>query len=294
MPHMRRLGVESLESRRMLSTITWVNRGNSGNDSDGFNAVFGANADVARADADAAFATWARVVANFNNGSNNINISLSVGGTGIGGSGGVSTISDGRPTSGSINLAGGTDGLGAGYFIDPTPYDSSEFDGTITNAFDGNAKPGGAAAGKFDFYSLVVLETTHVLGTAKNPSLRIWTSGLMSNTNIAIPAGREEAGPGAGGLNNTYWLFNGPSGRVLFNGSANTGNPADLYNAVHTSSTTVPPVVYLGNTYYGGEDNGNAFLNYGERNIPSRKVALVFHDVYGYTINEPGPIRYFL
>ncbi|MBI2827075.1 MAG: hypothetical protein HYX69_20585 [Planctomycetia bacterium] len=269
----------------MLSTITWTNRGNS---SDGFDAVFGPAAAAARADADAAFATWSRVVANFNNGSNNINISLSIAGTGIGGSGGVSTISDGRPTSGTINLAGGTNGLGGGYFIDPTPYDSSEFDGNITNAFAGNAKAGTDAAGKLDFYTLVMLETTHVLGTSKNPSLRIWTSGLLSNTNIAIPTGREEAGPGAGGLNNTYWLFNGASGRVLFNGSANTGNPADLYNAVHTGSTTNPPVVYNGSTYYGGEDAGNGFWNKGERYVPSRNVARVFQDAYGYTINEPS------
>jgi hypothetical protein len=272
----------------MLSTITWTNRGNNLNDTDGFGAVFGLAAADAREVADAAFATWARVISNFNNGTNNIDISLSIAGTGIGGSGGVSTISDGRPTSGTINLAGGTDGLGGGYFIDPTPYDSSEFDGNITNAFVGNAKPGTDAAGKADFFTLVLLETTHVLGTSKNPSLRIWTSGLMFNTNIVIPAGREEAGPGAGGLNNTYWLFDGPSIDVLFNGSANTGVTADLYNAVHTASPTDPPVVYNGNTYYGSEDDANAFYVNGERYMPSRNVARVLQDAYGYSIIEPG------
>src|SRR5207244_3266140 len=62
----RRLEVEVLEERALLSTIQWTNRGSAMNDSDRFNAVFGANADVARADVDAALRAWQNVITSFN------------------------------------------------------------------------------------------------------------------------------------------------------------------------------------------------------------------------------------
>src|SRR5262245_58605859 len=58
--------LEVLEDRTVLSTITWQNRGDSMNDTDGFNAVFGANAATARNDVAAAIAAWQAVIANFN------------------------------------------------------------------------------------------------------------------------------------------------------------------------------------------------------------------------------------
>src|SRR4030095_6122658 len=129
-------------------------------------------------------------------------------------------------------------------------------------------------------FTLVVLETAHVLGTSKIPGLRIWTSGLMTNTNVPVVG--EEGGNGAGNLPNTYWLFNGPSGKVLFNGSSNTGNPRDNYKDVATSaSATNPTVVIGGNTYYTFQDSNNAFFENSRRYIPSRADALMFHDAYG-------------
>lgn len=59
------LQFESLEDRRVLSSIVWVNRGDV---SDNFDALFGAGApaNAARAVADAAIDAWERVVLDFN------------------------------------------------------------------------------------------------------------------------------------------------------------------------------------------------------------------------------------
>ena len=69
---------ELLEKRTLLSNIVWTNRGSATNDSDQFNAVFGANANQARLVADAAFAAWGRVISNLNlsNGSNELDVAL--------------------------------------------------------------------------------------------------------------------------------------------------------------------------------------------------------------------------
>src|SRR5262249_13948070 len=60
------LFVEPLEDRNLLSVILWTNRGSATADSDGFNAVFGANAATARRIVDAAIASWEGVIDNFN------------------------------------------------------------------------------------------------------------------------------------------------------------------------------------------------------------------------------------
>src|SRR5205085_4621870 len=113
---------ESLERRVLLSNIVWTNRGSAGSDTDSFNAAFGANANQARLVADAAFASWGRVISNLNlsNGSNELDVKLTeFAGPPQGGNGGVSSVVNGKPTSGTISL------VGSNYFLDPTPYESS-------------------------------------------------------------------------------------------------------------------------------------------------------------------------
>src|SRR5262245_9992542 len=76
-----RLLLELLEDRTLLSTIVWVNRGG---DLDGFDQVFGNQANIARADVDAALQAWQNVITNFNysDGSNEFDMFLSMGDNG--------------------------------------------------------------------------------------------------------------------------------------------------------------------------------------------------------------------
>src|SRR5712692_128851 len=86
----RRLVLEYLEERTVLSVIQWTNRGN-----DGFDAVFGANAGLARDAAAAALLAWQNVITNFNyaDGTNTFRISMSMSSqSGIGGSASSPTI----------------------------------------------------------------------------------------------------------------------------------------------------------------------------------------------------------
>src|SRR5262245_12051701 len=74
--HSRRPQVERLEDRTVPSTILWTNRGSFDPlgmpstdplyDKDGFNAVFGPNANLARQDVDAAIRAWENVIVSFN------------------------------------------------------------------------------------------------------------------------------------------------------------------------------------------------------------------------------------
>src|SRR5262249_3477427 len=74
---------ESLEPRRLLSSIVWSNRGSGANDTDGFGSVFGVNANVARSVVDAAIQSWANIISNFNyaGGGNTYTLSISMDGS---------------------------------------------------------------------------------------------------------------------------------------------------------------------------------------------------------------------
>src|SRR5215211_6655419 len=78
--------IEMLETRRLLSTINWVNRGLA---SDRFGEVFGASANVARAVVDEAIARWQRVITDFNysNGTNTYSLTVAMSATSIGNGG---------------------------------------------------------------------------------------------------------------------------------------------------------------------------------------------------------------
>ncbi len=146
----RQMRMESLEERRVLASIVWVNQA-----IDHFEEVFGAQADVARGVVHAVIDSWENVIADFNNNNGNTyNLYLrmatqaDVDDYGFGGDvnryGGQAppsaiTVVDGIPQQGLVLLGRGTNGDGAGYFLDPTPYEHSEFKGDIVNAFAGQA-----------------------------------------------------------------------------------------------------------------------------------------------------------
>src|SRR5262245_9948380 len=67
-PKTRRFSCEPLESRWMLSTIAWINKGTGPNagDTDSFNDIYGANATRARDIGQRAIDDWKKVIVDFN------------------------------------------------------------------------------------------------------------------------------------------------------------------------------------------------------------------------------------
>ena len=64
--NVNRYACELLESRLLLSTITWTNQGSPSNDSDGFNTAFGGNSTSARNVVAAALLNWQHIISSFN------------------------------------------------------------------------------------------------------------------------------------------------------------------------------------------------------------------------------------
>src|SRR5687768_4061038 len=64
----KRPAVLTLEAHeeRAVPAILWTNQGSAGSDTDGFNAVYGANAAAARAIVSQAITDWDSVIVNFN------------------------------------------------------------------------------------------------------------------------------------------------------------------------------------------------------------------------------------
>src|SRR5262249_513242 len=142
-PPTHRPVLEVLEDRVVPSTIEWVNRGSAQNDRDGFNGVFGTNAEAARNVVAAALKSWQDVIVSFNYSDRNLEdryrmtVNMAPNGTGLGASAGPTRELNGKPTEGSATIKRGNDtnndgnGDGAGFFLDPTPQEHSEFLGTI-------------------------------------------------------------------------------------------------------------------------------------------------------------------
>ncbi len=266
----------TLEDRVVPSTITWDNRGQT---SDGFAAVFGANANVARSDVDAALADWANLISNFNysNGTNTFHITISVGGTGFGSSTSFGAQLNGKPTSGSISIGGGSDGHGAGYFLDPTPSNDEEFQGTIINPYALSATPMGPADGKRDLYTTVTTTFSVAAGINDAPN-ELFTSDpnhYLTNTGHA-----DALCPG------TLWTYHGPDVDALFTSDA--GCSASHASAVRIALPDAGNQVTAGGvTYFGAADVGTPLAIPGQRYLPSNLDAQILHDSYGYTVNPP-------
>ncbi len=269
--HSRLAPVERLEERTLLSTINWVNRGMA---TDGFAAVYGANANVARAVVDAAIGAWEQAIDDFNysDGSNfyDLTVRTNAIGMGTGGSANPDTLLTGKPKTGHVDLQSGTDGAGAGFFLDTTPGDSSEFS-TIVNAFAADAAgvPGTLA----DLFTVTVLELTHALGITNLAGSLYQSGGFLSSTGVSDPTGN-----GAG----FFWIFTGPSIRHLMTSFDSGGGGVDFAPGIHSAE---PGTSNSG--LFGSEDSGNAFFTSGRRYLPSNVDALIFKDTYNYDINLP-------
>lgn len=268
--------------------IEWINRGQA---SDNFDATFGTSAAAARAVVDAAIDDWERIITNWNRNDQSltlqINVSINGAGFTAGGAPAATAPADGKPRTGSITIASGNNSSDPndsnGWYLDPNPYDWSEFTGPITNAFSGTS----ASIGP-DFYSFASAEIAHVLGLISDRSnaggnwnnYRLETSGMATNTNMRD----NSEGGGSFGF---FWVFDGPTVDHLMT-SYNSGdaNSASWGNVIHTAGGG-GNINFNNVNYQSSEDVGNAIVFIGERTIPSWVTAHILADAYAYTIKEP-------
>jgi hypothetical protein len=262
--------------------IVWVNRANTTTggtgDTDGFGARYGTSAPLCRAVVDAVIVAYERMIGSFDypSAGQTYSLTLNSSGTGFGASAGLGSVLGGKPKSGTINMGGGNTDADPnntnGWFMDPTPFDSSEFQGAIQNAFAGDAS-GGGAIGVGDFYTVVCAEMTHCMGEFPS-SLTNWNS-LNTNTGVADTT----AGPGF------YYAFRGPSIKHLM--TSDNGGFQDFGASVH-SAEPVRSLVFAGDTYNATNDQGNAIYEFGRRYMVNQAFSLMFKDTYNYASVNPA------
>jgi hypothetical protein len=286
--------LELLEERTLLSTIKWVNRDSVFNN---FNLVFGSNAERAKQVVDAALRSWQNVFRNFGI-KDTLPVSIQMAlNTGFGASAGVSGDVFGHPAGGSITIKAGSDGRGAGWFLDSTPEYSEEFRGevivgrgmgNIINPYVAEPTAGGDASPskgiQGDLYSIVVLEMTHVLGLKFDENLLLTKD---PNHYLYQPGGSDA-------LDTPGKLYAFRSAHVDALLTSNDGGPGgdDRNHPAHVARPGLENVLeinggYFRGKYVGAYDSGNASEGNNWRRQPSYLDALILQDVYGYEIKPP-------
>jgi hypothetical protein len=263
--------IDLLESRRLLSTINWTNKGTGAGagDTDDFNAIYGGNATVARNIVQRAIDDWEAVLVNFNGsgGRNTFTLTLSA----VAFAGGLrgqtgSVVYDAldKPQSAVIDLD--DNGGGSGWYFDPTPGtaavpDDSEFT-TLVTPFDADA-PGVTG---FDFYRTTLHELGHAMGLA---------SSAPRITSVEVNAGVDPVNAGAslrtvttGGI--TYTLTT-DGGRHFFEGGG----------------------AYAGPTHPNELMNAGRAVPSGTRRLISNVNAIFLRDLYNYTVTLPSQLNSF-
>ncbi|WP_254513437.1 calcium-binding protein [Anatilimnocola floriformis] len=306
-PVFSRPRVEQLESRDLLANLVWANRGQA---SDRFAEVFGANAEGARRVVDAVLASWATVLVNLNQppvdapadrNTISFNISMSQTDPDFGGAAAITRYAfpteadkaanrNGHPIAGDFTLNRGTVGQpNNGWWIDPTPNESSEF----TNILSPFAASRPDDAVGVDLYGTINAEFAHILGLYDTAPARLPTPLTGTVTKTTIP---DQAHGGGVGF---YYVFDGPSGTHLLTSWDSGGGPRgqDVNGPTHTAGPTAAnyPVAFTSQyrgavSLRGGMDPGNASLSAGARVLASDNVAQVLKDAYGYEIRLPSTI----
>jgi hypothetical protein len=273
------------------ANIVWTNRGQA---SDGFAARFGTSAPLARAVVDAVIVAYERMIGSFNYAvpgtTYSVTVSMNGNGSGFGASAGLNGTLGGKPRSGSINMGAGNGSADPndtnGWFMDPTPFEHSEFQGNIVNAYSGDAQAGSPAFNARDFYTVVAAEMTHCMGLFGD-ALPGWHN-LTTNTGVPDKA---EAGSNNSGSRGFYWVFRGPSIKHLLTSNNGGSGGSDWGSAVHAAGPNDPvnqPLLFQGDTYVGAQDQGNAVYEASRRYMINNTFALMFRDAYQYDSVDPA------
>src|SRR5262249_29176014 len=139
----------------------------------------------------------------------------------------VGTVdAQGKPHSGSVSILRGTGAGGAGWYLDPNPYDLSRFRSGIINAFAGAAGFSDPPRNLGDLFTVVASEMAHTVGLINDSRVlfRRNPQGYLVNTGVG-----DMVFPGRGRL----FTFTGPSVTALY--TSNNGGPggSDTGWAVH-------------------------------------------------------------
>ena len=288
---------EPLEIRRLLSTITWVNRGSAGGtDSDNFNAVFGTLATQARTVIDADISYWERVVANFNysDGTDTYKLTINMAATAQGaGSGGVARtqvspplLSAPRPTTNPLPRRSRSAGDRASRPEPTAPPAGISIPRLLTTAsfrerFRMRSRSSTRSRLEADLLTGIMHEIGHAMGLYAASSQ---IKALSTNTGVTDTLNTPVVTP----VNtNTYWLFKGPSVSTLwtsYDSGGASGGASNAGGAQHAAPSGASATVN-GVTYVGNYDLMNAFFS--NRSTMSDNDVLMLKDAYGYSVSLP-------
>jgi hypothetical protein len=289
----------------MLSAISWVNRGQA---SDGFASAFAANAPAARAVVDAAITSWARLISNFNFDAGStfvyeMTISMATTGTSNGARAGPTAFTTrGIPFRGDMTIGRGDDGPdvdvdvdgdgnpdkvgdGVGYFLDPTPFDSSEFTYFNNNAFAAYAFTG-PAFGQDDLYEIVLHEMGHAVGLLPSTQMKALSTNTFNPDTIDSAKASPPVAPAIG----NYWRFDGGEIKPLLTSYDSGGgviSPFDANGPQHFAPAGAS-VTIGGTTYRGADDLMTPYYASSQRRLISENdIGMLLH-AYGYTTQHAG------
>ncbi|HEY7087218.1 MAG TPA: hypothetical protein VH518_03955 [Tepidisphaeraceae bacterium] len=291
---------ESLEPRRLLSSIVWSNRGSGANDTDGFGSVFGVNVNIARSAVDAAISSWQNIINNFNyaGGGNTYTLTISMDGSGVaqGAHTNVThTNSNGSPDAATIHVGRGLDttgdgvGDGGGYYLNNTPYDYSPWTGGFQDAFVGYAPANSPIASQGDLYSLVLHEIGHAMGLSASSKMKA----------IAVDTGVPDTiSGGFASETNTgdYWAVHGAESHALMTGFNSGGDSSNSSSDAGGPEHFAYPGAVVssgGSTYNGAYDLMNAIEFFGYHYLISDQDAFMLADAYGYLVTTPDSLGTF-